>query len=61
MGIQKNALGKQKENRTESRTKNVKKSSRINVVGVMAPAMAMAVVSFGIGLEPLQEKPIGSE
>lgn len=61
MTIKKNLIDKQKENRTEYRAEGVKKPSCINAVGVMALAMASAVVSFGVASALLQEKLIGFE
>lgn len=61
MVIKKSILEKQKENRTEYRAEGVKKPSRISAVGVMALAMASAVVSFGMASALLQEKFIGFE
>ena len=61
MAIKKNLLEKQKEKLTEYRAEGVKKPSCINAVGVMALAMASAVVSFGVASALLQEKLIGFE
>lgn len=61
MAIKKSVFGKQKENLEEYRAEGVKKPSCINAVGVMALAMASAVVSFGVASVLLQEKLIGFE
>mgnify|MGYP004460427009 FL=1 len=61
MTIKKNLLEKQKEKLTEYRAEGVKKPSCIGAVGVMALAMASAVVSFGVASALLQEKLIGFE
>lgn len=61
MAIKKNLLEKQKEKLTEYRAEGVKKPSCINAVGVMALAMASAVVSFGVASALFQEKLIGFE
>ena len=61
MAIKKNLIDKQKENREEYCAEGVKKHSCIGAVGVMALAMASAVVSFGVASVLLQEKLIGFE
>lgn len=61
MASKKNILEKQKENWTEYRAEGVKKPSSINAVGVMALAMASAVVSFGVASALLQGKLIDFE
>ena len=61
MAIKKNLIDKQKENRTEYRAEGVKKPSCIGAVGVMALAMASAVVSFLVASALLQGKLIDFE